>query len=317
MVEKNGSGFSHVQQHIGISTRLESLVETALRERKIVFERNYSLKDLNTFKIGGNALFYSEPSTIKQLQAILKISTENNLELSVLGKGSNILINDGILQKFVVNLVKFNKVTFYHDVIFAQAGYNFPRLVARSVEEGLGGIEKLVGIPATVGGAVFMNAGTKYGEIKDYLVEIHCIDKNGDYEIMKHPEKTCFEYRKSGLDDKIIVGCKLKLSCIDRNILLNRFRTFAAEKKNTQPLCSHSAGCMFKNPAEQPAGKLIELAGLKGYRVGDAHISTKHANFIINDNNATFNDVMNIVEFTQKTVYKQFGIPLELEVKLW
>lgn len=317
MAEQSSSQFTHVHQNATNNVNLESALEKALQEKHIIYRKNYRIGNLTTFKIGGNALFYAEPSTIEELQAILKISAQNEVEIQVIGKGSNLLINDGIIQKFIINLTKLNQVKFLDDVIFAQAGYSFPRLVARSVEEGLGGLEKLVGIPATVGGAVFMNAGTRYGEIKDFLVEIHCVDKYGDFTVIKHPEKTCFEYRHSGLEGKIIVGCKIKLSHMDKNIIIERFRRYATEKKNSQPLCSHSAGCIFKNPAEQPAGKLIELAGLKGYRVGNAHISTKHANFIINDNNATFNDVMKIVEYAQKTVFKQFGIPLELEVKVW
>jgi len=291
-------------------------LDKGLKESGVQFARERLLRDFTTFKIGGNALRYAEPSSIEELQAIVKISSENEMELSVLGKGSNLLINDSNVEKFVVNLFRLNKISIDGEFVYAQAGCSFPRLVIRTVEEGLAGLHTLVGIPASVGGAVFMNAGTRCSDMKNLLAEIHCVDKSGNMVVLESPFET-FSYRKSGLDGMIIVACKLKLLRGDKKKIINEFRKYASEKKTTQPLSSHSAGCMYKNTDNGPAGRIIDQAGLKGFRIGNAHVSKKHANFIINDGDGSYSDVMHIIEYTRKFVHKRFGVSLDLEVKIW
>ncbi len=293
-----------------------TVLEKGLDEHGLRYNKDYHIGNLTTFKIGGEAAYYSEPESVDQLKMVLKITSENGLEMSVIGKGSNILVNDKRVDKFVINLKRMNKFNIDGEEVYAEAGCSLPRLVVSTVEKELSGLETLCGIPASLGGAIFMNAGTKYSEMSKVLVEIYCMDNSGNV-VALNPKEVNFGYRRSGLDGLIVVACKMKLKKDSKNEIMTRFRRFANEKKNTQPLSSYSAGCVYKNPQNDSAGRMIELAGLKGFRVGDAHISEKHANFIVNDKAATYGDVMRIIDNTRQVVNDRFGVLLDLEIKVW
>ena len=211
---------------------------------------------------------------------------------------------------------EFADVQVQGSAVKAGAGALLSNLISQSVREGLAGLENLVGIPGTVGGALHMNAGGRAGDIGQFVVEATVMDARGEIETRGRDDLS-FAYRQSNLDEPVILSARFELEPDDPGEIARRMRKLWILKKANQPLSFQSAGCIFKNPRELGAGSLIDQAELKGTRVGEAEISERHANFIVAHEGATSQDVLRLIDLARARVAERFGIELELEIKIW
>lgn len=279
------------------------------------FQQQKSLKELCTFGIGGTARFFVEVRTIPEMQMALRTCKDKKIPFFILGKGSNCLFSDQGFDGLVI-LNKIDFVTKEQPEIFhVGAGYSFSLLGAQTARQGWTGLEFASGIPASVGGAVFMNAGANGTETWATLLSVDFVNPDGILQTFTK-EQLEFSYRFSSFHHLpgAIVGAKFKLepstSAREKQLQIIHYR------KATQPYGHKSAGCIFRNPACGYAGALIQESGLKGVTFGGAQISTLHANFIINSDNATAKDVLTLISHIQDEVYKKTGILLESEVRI-
>ena len=266
-----------------------------------------------TFRTGGNADIYITPETIEELEQILKL----NKNVVVLGNGSNVLVTDKGIRGIVVSLRKLNQYKVEDNVIFADCGLPVAKLSHIAKDNGLTGMEFSCGIPGTVGGAVYMNAGAYGGEMKDVVVETTYLDKQ-TLEI-----KTCenheFVYRGSIFSNKvdgIILRTKIQLKHGNKEEIENKMKENMQSRNTKQPVNKPSAGSTFKRQEGVIAAKLIDEAGLKGHRIGGAEVSTLHAGFIINTGDATSQDILDLIAYVQKVVQEKYQVLLEPEVKI-
>ncbi len=266
-------------------------------------------------KIGGPADYYVEPADVEDLVAVMKVIRESGLSYMLLGRGSNILVSDEGYRGVVLNLEEgLTSVTLDGDLVSAQAGLRITKFVDFCVQNSFAGVEMLAGIPGTMGGAIMMNAGAHGGETADHLVDVEAL--RGDA-VVRIPKSECsFSYRRSRIEADLVVGARFRLAKGDKDALIRRRKELIKKRNETQPLELPNLGSMFKNPAGNYAARLIETAGLKGKRIGDAQISEKHANFVVNHGAATSAEVMQLVDLVRRTVYQSSGVHLELEVKL-
>lgn len=285
---------------------------------EIVVE-NEPLRNHTWFRVGGPARYFFRPRDLQQIKEIIKRCKEEGIRWRVLGGGANILVSDEGIDAAVIKLddKSFGGCEFEDSVAIVSAGCSLPWLVRETVKRGLGGLEVLVGIPGTVGGAVKVNAGGRFGEIGRVVSAVWSVDVDGELVVREKPELR-FDYRCSNIQDQLITKVRMELTPEDPQRLLTRMKETFIVKKNSQPLSRFSAGCIFRNPpGGKPAGMLIDQAGLKGYRVGGAVVSDQHANFIVNDGNATFKDIISLIDIIKKRVADKFGIELELEIEIW
>ncbi len=279
--------------------------EMVLRESGLDVRSGVALGPFTTLKVGGAAEIYLEPDSIEQVQAI----TSCGLPYRVLGSGANLLVRDAGIPGIVLRLARLRKRTG----LYAEAGMSLPRLVKETVSEGLSGLQCLAGVPATIGGAIFMNAGGKHGEICGAVRFVDVLEEGKVRRLSR--EEVGFRYRSTRLENRIVLGAEFELEPEDR--VRERYDEILSGKKSTQPLGSPNAGCMFKNPPGESAGWLIQQADLCGARVNRVHVSGKHANFMINDGGASSDDVLRLVDLVQNRVEDRFGIRLELEIQIW
>jgi UDP-N-acetylmuramate dehydrogenase len=280
--------------------------DTYLRESRIPVKNEIPLAPLTTMKVGGPAEYLVEPRDEDELARVLRVARECEVPVRVLGSGANLLIRDEGVRGAVIRLSRLAQ----RDGLHIQAGYNLTRLVKETVSEGLAGLEVVAGVPATLGGAVRMNAGGRHGETSDCIRYVDIVTPEGERRrLMK--KDAGFRYRGNGLGEAIVVAAGFELRPDPE--VRERYDAILADKKKSQPLGTHNAGCMFKNPPGGSAGRIIDQCGLKGERVGGAHVSRKHANFIVNDGSATASDVLALVERIRSRV----PVPLELEVLVW
>jgi UDP-N-acetylmuramate dehydrogenase len=235
----------------------------------------------------------------------------------ILGKGTNLIVRDKGIRGWVISLAEgLKKVRIEGDIVEAEAGASLQRLVQFSILRGLTGLEPFFGIPGTVGGGLAMNAGAWGVEMKDIVLSATLMKKDGEI-VERRREKLRFSYRKLSLPPSwIIFKGRFQLKKGRKEEILEKMKSYSEMRKRTQPLDYPSAGSIFKNPPEGPAGKLIEEAGLKGFRMGQAMVSDRHANFIINLGRATAEEIVNLIEWVEKRVYEVKGISLEREVKV-
>ncbi|MBR5614271.1 MAG: UDP-N-acetylmuramate dehydrogenase [Clostridia bacterium] len=271
-----------------------------------------------TFKIGGPADIFLTPETEEQTAEALKAAKARNIPVFVLGNGSNMLVGDKGIRGVVLSLFKrLNKIEVAGEEIYAGAGVLLSAVSSEAAKASLEGLEFASGIPGTIGGAVYMNAGAYGFEIKEIIKSVRYMDRNGN--IFEADRDACeFGYRKSRFTDTdlIILGCTLKLKHGNEAQIRERIADYTQRRVSKQPIDRPSAGSTFKRPEGNFAGTLIEKAGLKGTRVGGAEVSEKHAGFLINTGAATADDVLELIKLVQDTVYKKDGIMLEPEVKL-
>ena len=279
------------------------------------------LAELTWYRIGGPARWLLTPRNEDELAAVLARCRQQGVPWRMLGCGANLLVRDSGVDAAVIRLIGPVWEEVRWDVaphVYAAAGADFPGLVNQCVERGLGGLENLAGIPGTVGGAIRMNAGGRYGEIGRYVHDVRIMDADGQIST-RGASEVGFGYRRTALEGCIILGAALALEHAEPAALRQRFQTIWRERRATQPgVGGRTAGCVFKNPApDRPAGWLLDRCGLKGLRRGAAEISQKHANFIIARDGATSQNVIDLMEHARECVRQSYGIELEPEIEIW
>ena len=270
-----------------------------------------------TFRIGGPADFYLCPHSTKEVQEIVEICKEENLPYFVLGNGSNLLVSDKGYRGVVIQLWKnFSDITVKDCCIQAKAGALLSKVAAEALEAGLTGMEFASGIPGTIGGAAFMNAGAYGGEMKDIIKSVKVLDTQGEVRILPK-EELKMGYRTSIVKEKgyTVLSVELELSKGNREEIRNTMEDLKERRTSKQPLEMPSAGSTFKRPEGYFAGKLIMDSGLRGFSVGGAQVSEKHCGFVVNKGGATAMDVLNLIREVQRRVKEQFGVDLETEVR--
>ncbi len=279
-----------------------------------------SLGPLTTLGIGGNAEFYFEPYRIEDLVLVKQLGYKFGLPLHIIGGGSNLIIDDQGLKGIVISTVSLKGIEIRRKgiliQIIAETGVQLKRLVGLSLEEGFTGIEFAVGIPGTLGGAVFGNAGVRDNAMSDLVSWVETINDEGEVTKLNR-DQIDWGYRYSALSKErcCISRCCLNLATSSRQDVWALSRSFW-EKRVHQPYGFKSAGCVFKNPDGDSAGRLLEVAGCKGLRKGDAQVSHFHANFIVNLGNASFSDILWLIQECQRRVKDSFDIDLSLEVDI-
>ena len=280
------------------------------------------MKKHTSFKIGGNAEFFVKVETLEQLQKILEFTQKNDIQLTVVGNGSNLLVKDsgirGIVAKISIQGININiNTTDGKAEITVKSGTPIGFLAQKLYQEEITGFEELSGIPGTIGGAVVMNAGAHGKEMKDILTEITAIDYEGKIHKFSNKEAE-FAYRKSMFSNEkyIIVEAKLELQKGKKEEIKEKMDTYKQYRKEKQPIEYSSAGSTFKRGEDFITAKLIDELGLKGFQVGGAQVSEKHAGFIINKENATADDVLKLTRIIKEKVYEKYGKKIELEVKI-
>ena len=278
---------------------------------------NESLKKHTTYGIGGPADLMIFPKSKQDLIKVIEIINENKIQLTILGSGSNVLVSDNGIRGAVISLKNsLKQIEVDDNILYAECGTMLGKIVKHAVKNNLIGLENLNGVPGTLGGALIMNAGAWGGEISENLIHVEVI--NSKSEIQKIQKKDLnFSYRQSSFNkDDILLSAKFNLKKADKDIIKENFIEAQSGRKKSQPLNKRSAGSLFKNPKNNSAGKLLDEAGLKGFSIGDAKISEKHANFFINDGDATSKDMLMLIKKAHKEVKDKFNVNLSLEVKL-
>lgn len=275
-----------------------------------------SLKALSHFRIGGPAALFLEPWAEEDAALAIRVCLEHSLPFKVLGAGSNLLIPDDGVEAAVFHFPHWNRVVRDGDQLIVQAGKSLPSLIRMAKECGLSGFETLCGIPAHVGGAIAMNAGTKEGEIFDRLVSLRVIDEHGELRELMRSELQP-RYRDGGLGDGLITSVTFQLEPCAEDEIFERMRSLLKKRTQTQPVTECSVGCIFKNPEGDSAGRLIQAAGMKGERIGDIEVSTKHANFFLNLGAGSHAQVQELIGRVRDRVMAHSGTHLELEVRQW
>ncbi|NOX53938.1 MAG: UDP-N-acetylmuramate dehydrogenase [Planctomycetes bacterium] len=291
---------------------------SSLDEFKDILEKNKPLAPLTWLKVGGTAEYFAEPRTQDELIRLVQRCQEEEIPLRVMGSGSNLLVRDEGVRGVVVRLTaeEFCRVSVNKETAQAGCGALLSQLIAETVREGLAGLETLVGIPGTVGGALRGNAGGRTGDIGQFVKSVLVLTATGEV-CTRSDDELDFGYRYSSITDPVILEGTFELSPDDPDKITRRLKKQWIVKKSSQPLSSQSAGCIFKNPRGVSAGALIEDAGLVGKRVGGAEVSDRHANFIITHEGATADDVLKLCELIQDEVSRQFGVELEYEIQIW
>jgi len=270
-----------------------------------------------TFRIGGPADFYLCPHSTNEVQEIVEICKEEKLPYFVLGNGSNLLVSDKGYRGVVIQLWKnFSDITVKDCCIQAKAGALLSKVAAEALEAGLTGMEFASGIPGTIGGAAFMNAGAYGGEMKDIIKSVKVLDTQGEVRVLPK-EELKMGYRTSIVKEKgyTVLSVELELTRGNQEEIRNTMEDLKERRTSKQPLEMPSAGSTFKRPEGYFAGKLIMDSGLRGFSVGGAQVSEKHCGFVVNKGGATAMDVLNLIREVQRRVKEQFGVDLETEVR--
>ena len=277
------------------------------------------LKNHTTFKIGGNCIALIEPREVSDIIEAIKICRENNIKFFVIGNGSNLLVPDEGYNGVIIKLKsEFSMIKVEGESLIVKSGAKLSEVYPVAYENSLTGFEFASGIPGTIGGAIYMNAGAYGGEMKDIVESVEVLDlDNFELKELKN-EDLDFSYRKSIIQRKnyIVTSIKLKLKKGNKEEINAVYEDLRDRRNSKQPLNFGSAGSTFKRPEGHFASKLIEDAGLKGYHINDAWVSEKHSGFIVNKGNASFKDVMELIEYVQKVVFEKFGVKLETEVRI-
>lgn len=277
-----------------------------------------------TFRIGGPADYFVEPGSESVLKELLLLCRETETPFFILGNGSNLLVSDEGYRGVMISLRGFDKISFREGesteagktIMTAGCGVLLSKAAMQAAERGLTGFEFAGGIPGTLGGAVTMNAGAYGGEIRDVILSARVMTKAGDIRELS-AEELDLSYRHSIIQEKdlIVLSADFAFAHGDEEQIKEQMRQLNTQRREKQPLEYGSAGSTFKRPEGYFAGKLIQDAGLKGYRSGDVMVSEKHSGFVVNVGKGTCGDAMRVIEHVQRTVYEQFGVELELEVK--
>jgi UDP-N-acetylmuramate dehydrogenase len=276
---------------------------------------NEPLKAYTSFRIGGPADVLVEPADMENLVQLVTQAHAQKVPIFVLG-GTNLLVRDKGIRGVVVSLAKLRAIRVEPgSVVYAEGGVGMPTLIGYAIRRSLAGLEWAAGIPGTVAGCVVMNAGTRLGEMKDAVKAVRIVTPTGT--LIDCPAHDIeFSYRRAKLPAGIVAGVWLQLKPGVRSDLEKVVKDYLRYRRDTQPLTLPSAGCVFKNPPNDSAGRVVEAVGLKGARVGDAEVSEKHANFIVNRGGASAKDVLSLIRKVKGHVSRKTGVKLELELKL-
>ena len=280
--------------------------------------RNEEMRRHTTFRIGGPADIMILPQTVEDIQKAVEICCQEEIPYYIIGQGSNLLVMDKGIRGAVIKLGKnFKKVDFDQNIIRAEAGIRLSELSKLAARHSLSGLEFAEGIPGSLGGAVTMNAGAYNGEIKNIVLLVEALSSDG--RILRFNGDECnFSYRHSIFQENgcTVLRCQLQLAAGDQDEIRQTMREFARLRKERQPIEYPSAGSVFKRPDGVYVGPMIEKMGLKGYRIGGAEVSTKHAGFIVNRGNATARDVLDLITHIQDTARERFKVELQPEIRI-
>ena len=277
------------------------------------------MKNHTTYGIGGPVDLFILPSNKEDLIKVFEISKKYNHEVNVVGSGSNLLVSDNGIRGVVICIKNcLNNLDVEDNKIYAECGVMLGKLVKHSIKNNLKGLENLIGVPGTLGGALIMNAGAWGGEISNCLESVELIDPDKNEVITLAKSEIDFSYRSSSFKNgSILLSALFHMDYSDKKMIEDSSKIAQFGRKDTQPLNYRSAGSVFKNPSkEKPAGMLIDKAGLKGLTIGGAQISEKHANFFINKENAKANDMLMLIKKAKNMVKEKFDVDMNLEVKL-
>lgn len=289
-----------------------------LKDFQEILARDEPLSPRTYFRLGGPAEMFVRPRNIDELTAVVLRCLEEEIPLRILGGGCNVLVRDEGVKGVVLHLEgpEFTDTRIEGHRVIAGAGATLSAVINRTVKEGLAGLETLVGIPGSIGGALHTNAGGRAGDIGQFVGSATVMDAEGQIHTRTADEMS-FAYRTSSLDDPVILRAELELETEDPEEIVKRLRKLWIIKKSEQPLSAQSAGCIFKNPRGLSAGMLIDQAGLKGTQIGGAEVSDRHANFIVANKNCSAQDVLRLIDLVRGKVAERFGIELELEIQIW
>lgn len=287
-------------------------------EEKIIY--NEPMKNHTSFKIGGVADRFLIVDSEEELKQAIEYAKEEKTKITIIGNGSNLLVKDkgirGLVIKINIQKIKIEKREDYVEIEVG-SGYKMMSLAIKLKDEEIAGFEELSGIPGSIGGAIFMNAGAYGKEMKDIVISTKCMDKNGNVFELSNEEQS-FSYRSSifNKNDYIILETKMKLQYGKKEDINKKMNEYKKARKEKQPIEFPSAGSSFKRQEGVITAKLIDELGLKGFIIGGAKVSEKHAGFIINDGNATAKDVIDLIEYIKKKVYEKYKIKIEEEIRI-
>ena len=296
----------------------KKILELGISEEKILF--NEPMSKHTTFKVGGPAECYIKIDDIEDLRNILKFAKNNYIKITVLGNGSNVLVLDKGIKGIVLN-IRFNKMEMlnFDGKIYANIGAGvkisiFGHLLLKNE---ITGFEELSGIPGTIGGAVRMNAGAHGKEFKDIVNTVTCMDYDGNIKQFENKDME-FDYRRSMLKDKkyIVLEVGMRFEKGTEKDIRQKMEEYTSYRKEKQPIEYPSAGSTFKRGSDYITAKLIDEAGLKGFSIGGAEVSEKHAGFIINKGNATAKDILELIEYVRNKIYEKYNKEIELEIEI-
>ena len=300
--------------------RVSNDLEKIISEESVILV-NEPMSKHTSFKIGGNADIFIKAKTEEDIKQILKYSEGNNIPLTIVGNGSDLLVKDGgirgIVVKVDIDIFEIEKINDEDYIVTVGAGVKNGYVAQKLLIDEIEGFEFASGIPGSIGGALRMNAGAHGGEMKDIVLETMCMDKQGNICVLSNEEQE-FEYRNSifKLNKYIILSTKLKLKKGIYKEIKEKMDDYANWRKEHQPIEYPSAGSTFKRGTDFITAKLIDECGLKGYSIGDAEVSTKHAGFVINKGNAKAKEVIDLIEYIKEKVADKFGKEIELEVQI-
>ncbi len=285
-------------------------------EEKRIY-KDEPMRKHTTFRIGGNADYFVVPKTEEEIRNVIRLCKEERMPYYILGNGSNLLVSDKGYRGVIIEICKkMNEIFVEGNFLKVQAGALLSKVGSAALDAGLAGFEFASGIPGTMGGAVFMNAGAYGGEMKDILTEVTVLDENNEVRVLKKEELE-LGYRTSIVAKKgyVVLSAKVELKKGDQMEIRERMNELKVQRTTKQPLEYPSAGSTFKRPEGYFAGKLIADAGLRGFQVGGAQVSEKHCGFVINKENATAADIVELMRQIIERVQTEFGVKLEPEVK--
>ncbi|MCP4782133.1 MAG: UDP-N-acetylmuramate dehydrogenase [Fuerstiella sp.] len=290
----------------------------SLDEFNDILSPDESLAQHTWLKLGGNAERFYTPTCRDQLLSLIRACVAAEVPVRVFGSGSNLLIRDGGVSGSVIRISDplLSEIKVDGNAVTAGGGALLSHVVSESVRAGLAGLENLVGIPGTVGGAIVGNAGGRHADIGEFVRKVEVVTRDGEV-VERTGDELTFAYRSSSITDLAVLSVTLQLRPDDSDDLTVRMKKIWIMKRSTQPLADQSAGCIFRNPRGLSAGALIEQCGLKDLAVGEARISDRHANFVVTGPGATSADVESLIDKVRIAVAEKFGVELELEIRKW
>lgn len=295
---------------------ITSLTNKLEKINYLTVEKDKSLAEFASFKVGGPADLFLVPEKIEALQEVMPLIIESEIPYFILGRGSNLIISDKGYRGIIIYTAALNNYQIDNNIITAQSGLELKEIADLAYENSLSGFEFAAGIPGSLGGALYMNAGAYGGEMKDVIVKAQFVDQNGKLINLTKSELN-LDYRTSILQkenpDWAAVSVTIKLQKAEQKIIKAKMDELHQKRWSKQPMDLPSAGSIFKRPPGHYTGPLIEEAGLKGYQIGGAQVSNKHAGFIVNKGSATAEDIINLINKIKTEVYKISGVQLEVE----